>query len=197
VLTRLEERGLDTVFRICDPRDDPKVHLLWAWGNSDPLKVATWEETVVAGVGNLPNCERGIDDFKWSGEAIMNSISLDLSETVEKDVGGSAGEAVTCAAVICEIQQGSASSVQSLVDKLKKMHLFQEPGQDVEIFGSIKVIELTRHTQGSGLAPTDLTSIVAGCFVDNDALAFKLEALDFFNAVDDKSAAMTWEEIVC
>ena len=97
----------------------------------------------------------------------MNSISLDLWETVEKDVGvGTDGTVTWCAAVISMIQQVSASSVRSLAKKLKKSCLLQEPGQDVELFGS-KAVEITRHAQGSGLAPTDFNSFVAGCFIDD------------------------------
>jgi hypothetical protein len=151
--------------------------------------------TIVAGIGAAPPCKHDIDNLKWSGKAIMNSISLDLWETVEKDVGVGSNGPVTCAAVISKIQQVSASSVRALVDNLKKMHLLQEPGQDIEAFGS-KVIERTRRITGSGLAPTDLTSIVAGCFIDCDVLAFKIEALSFFDAVDNNAASMTWEEIV-
>jgi hypothetical protein len=191
----METHGLDTVFRIYDSATDSEVYLLQDWGSSDTFKVATWEQTLLAGIANLPVCEYDVDNLKWSGRAIMNSISLDLWETIEKDVGVGANGPVTYAAVISKIQQVSASSVRSLVDKLKKMHLLQEPGQDVEIFGS-RVIEMTRRIQGSGLAPTDLTSIVASCFIDCDVLAFKLKALSFFDLVDDDATAMTWEDIV-
>ena len=99
------------------------------------------------------------------------------------------------AAVISKIQQVSASSARSLLDKLEKMHLLQEPGQDVELLGS-KVIEKTRGIQGSGLVPTDFASILAACFIDSDLLAFKLGALSFFDAVTDNSTTINWEEIV-
>ena len=191
----MEEHGMDTVFRIYDSAKDSEVYLLQDWGSSDPLKVSTWEATIIGGIGTAPPCEYDIDNLKWSGKAIMNSISLDLWETIEKDVGVGSNGPVTYAAVISKIQQVSASSVRALVDNLKKMHLLQEPGQDVEAFGS-KIIEMTRRITGSGLAPTDLTSIVAGCFIDCDVLAFKLKALSFFDAVDDNAASMTWEEIV-
>jgi hypothetical protein len=46
----------------------------------------------------------------------------------------------------------------------------------MELFGS-KVIEITRRIQGSGTAPLDLTSIVAGCFIDCDVLGFKLSLI--------------------
>ena len=106
----------------------------------------------------------------------MNSISLDLWETIEKDVGVGSNGPLTYAAVISKIQQVSASAVRSLVTQLKTMHLLAEPGQDVELFGS-KIIDLTRRIEGSGRAPSDLTSIVAACFIDGDVLPFKIKAL--------------------
>jgi hypothetical protein len=150
------------------------------------------------------------DNLKWSGKAIMNtSITLDLWETIEKDVGitldlwktiekdvgiGPNGPA-TYAAVIAKVQQVSASAIRTMVNWLKDMSLIKEPGQDVETFGS-KIVEMARRITGSGAAPSDLTSIVAGCFVDCDMLAFKLKVLSSFNLVDDKPNAMTWEEII-
>jgi hypothetical protein len=55
---------------------------------------------------------------------------------------------------------------------------------------------MTRRISGSGLAPTDLTSIVASCFLDCDVLIFKLKASALFDLVDDNANAMPWEEIV-
>ncbi len=149
----------------------------------------------MSGVADSPVCDYDIDNLKWSGKAVMNSITLDLWETIEKDVGIGANGPLTYAAVIAKIQQVSSSAVRLLVDKLKGMHLLQEPGQDVEIFGS-KIIEMTRRIQGSGSAPRDLTTIVAATFIDCDVLAFKLRALTLFDIVNTDPNAMTWEEIV-
>jgi hypothetical protein len=78
-----EERGLDTVFRVFDPATDTEVYLLKDWGSADPVKVVAWEEMLKEGVGDLPVCEYDIDNLKWSGKAVMNSIGLDLWETIE------------------------------------------------------------------------------------------------------------------
>lgn len=186
----MEEHGMDTVFRIYDSDNNTEVYLLQDWGSADPIKAATWEESLMVGIGTLPPCEYDIDNLKWSGKAIMNSISLDLWETIEKDYGVGSNGPVTYAAVISKIQQVSASSIRTLVDKLKKLHLLNEPGQNVEVFGS-KVIELARRIEGSGGAPKDLTSIVATCFTDCDVLAFQLKALAFSDLVDTNATAQT------
>jgi hypothetical protein len=59
-----------------------------------------------------------------------------------------------------------------------------------------KVVEMARQITGSGAAPSDLTSIVTGCFVECDVLAFKLKALHFLVIVNDDPKQMSWEEIV-
>jgi hypothetical protein len=126
----------------------------------------------------------------------MNSIALDLWETIEKDVGIGANDPATYAAVIAKIQQVSASAVRTMVKNLKQMSLIKEPGQEVEVFGS-KIVEMVVHRiTGSGSAPSVLTSIVAECFVECDVLAFKLKALSFHDIVDDDPKKMPWDEII-
>lgn len=58
-----------------------------------------WELQLLSGVRTLPPCKYDIDNLKWSGKAIMNSILLDLWETIEKEVGAGASRPMTYAAV--------------------------------------------------------------------------------------------------
>ena len=180
----MEEHGLDTVFRIFDSEADSEVYILQDWGKADPSIVTAWESTLETGVGKCSACDYDFDNLKWSGKAIMNSIALDLWETIEKDVGTGANGPRTFAAIIAKIQQVSSSSVRTMVDNLKKLRSINEPGQDVDSFGS-KVIELARRIDGSGLPPLDLSSIVAGCFLECDVKLFQLTALTLHNQVDD------------
>ena len=78
-----------------------------------------------------PTCNYNLDNLKWSGKAILNSVSLPLWETVEKDLGvdGSGHEAL--ADVVYKPRQVSSAAVQTLVDELKALSLLQEQGQDV------------------------------------------------------------------
>ena len=79
---------------------------------------------------NLPPCDYGLDNLMWSGTAILNSVSLPLWETVEKDLGIDASDPETFAAVVYKLQQVSSTAVRALVDKLKSLSLIKEPGQD-------------------------------------------------------------------
>jgi hypothetical protein len=196
----MEERGLDTVFYIYDGQTDSETYLLTDWGSASPAKIESWVATLRAGVPKtdgtlLPPCNYDLDNLKWSGKAILNSITLPLWETVEKDLGvdGSGPEAF--AAVVYKLQQVSSAAVRTLVDELKSLSLLKEPGQDAEIFGG-RVVELCRRISGTGSAPTDLVVLAAATFLECDVLAFKLKAIKVHDEVDDNPRAMTWDAVV-
>jgi hypothetical protein len=88
----MEEYCLDTVFHVYDWQTDSKVYLLTDWGSTSPAKSEAWVATLQAGVlqpdgTTLPPCDYNLDNLKWSGKAILNSVSLALWETVKKDLG--------------------------------------------------------------------------------------------------------------
>jgi hypothetical protein len=76
-----------------------------------------------------------------SGKAILNSVSLPLWETVEKELTVDASGLEAFAAVVYKLQQVSSAAVRALVDELKGLSLLKEPGQDVKIFGG-RVVKL-------------------------------------------------------
>jgi hypothetical protein len=69
-----------------------KLKLLTDQGSASLAKIEAWVATLRAGVpkvdGNLlPPCNYNLDNLKWSGKGILNSMSLILWETVKKDLG--------------------------------------------------------------------------------------------------------------
>jgi hypothetical protein len=76
-----------------------------------------------------------LDNLKWSGKAILNSVTLPLWETVKKDLNVDASGPKAFAAVVYKLQQVSSPAVCTLVDELKNLSLLKERRQDVEIFG--------------------------------------------------------------
>ena len=196
----MEERGLDSVFYVYDGQTDSETYLLTDWGSASPAKIEAWVATLRAGVPDIagtvsPPCDYDLDNLKWSGKAILNSVSLPLWETVEKDLGvdGSGPEAF--AAVVYKLQQVSSAAVRTLVDELKALSLLKEPGQDVEIFGG-RIVELCRRISGTGSAPADLVVLAAATFLECDVLSFKLKAIQVHDAVDENFQAMTWDSVV-
>jgi transcriptional regulator NrdR family protein len=196
----MEERGLDTVFYVYDGQTDTETYLLTDWGSASPAKIEKWVATLRAGVPRMdgtisPRCDYDLDNLKWSGKAILNSVSLPLWETVEKDLGVDASGPEAFAAVVYKLQQVSSAAVRALVDELKALSLLKEPGQDVEIFGG-RVVELCRRISGTGSAPADLVVLAAGTFLECDVLAFKLKAIKIHDEVDENANSMSWDSVV-
>jgi hypothetical protein len=169
----MEERGMDTILHVYDWKTNYETYLLTDWGS----KIEAWVATLRAGVPKadgtlLPPYDYDLDNLKWSGKAILNSVSLPLWETVEKDLGVDVTGPEAFAAVVYKLQQVDSAAIRALVDELKNLSLLKEPGQDVEIFGR-RVVELCRHISGTGCAPPDLVVLAAATFLDCDVLSFK------------------------
>jgi hypothetical protein len=196
----MEEHGLDTVFYVYDWQTDSKVYLLTDWGSASPAKIQAWVAMMRAGVPQaggtiLPPCNYDLDNLKWSGKAILNSMSLPLWEMVEKNLGVDAFGPEAFAAVVYKLQQVSSAAVRALVNELKDLSLLKEPGQDVKIFGG-QVIELCCRISITGSAPSDLVVLAAATFLECDVLPFKLKAISIHDAVNKDAQAMNWDTVV-
>jgi hypothetical protein len=110
----MEERGMDTTFDVYDWKTNSETYLLLTdWGSASPAKIEAWVATLRAKVPKaagtlLPPCDYNLDNLKWSGKAILNSVSLPLWETVEKDLGVDATGPEAFAAVVYKLQQVSS-----------------------------------------------------------------------------------------
>jgi hypothetical protein len=197
----MEERGMDIIFHVYDWETNSETYLLTDWGSASPAKIEAWVATLRAGVPKpdgtlLPPCNYDLDNLKWSGKAILNTVSLPLWETVEKDLGVDATGPEAFAAVVYKLQQVSSAAFRALADELKNLSLIKEPGQDVEIFGG-RVVELCRRISGTGCAPPDLVVLAAATFLECDVLSFKLKAIKVHDEVDEDARAMSWDGVVC
>jgi hypothetical protein len=182
-----------------DWRNDSKNYLLTNWGSASPAKIEAWVSTLCAGVPATdgaanPPCDYELDNLKWSGKAILNSMTLPLWETVKKDLGVDASGPESFAAVVYKLQQASSAAVCTLVDELKALSLLKEPGQDVEIFGG-RVVELCHRISGS--APANPIILAAAMLLECDILAFKLEAISIHDEVNEDAQVMSWDTVVC
>jgi hypothetical protein len=131
---------MDTIFHVYDWKTNSKTHLLTDWGSASPAKIEAWVATLLASVRKadgtlLPPCHSDLDNLKWSGKAILNSVSLPLWRMVEKDLGVDATRPEAFTSVVYKLEQVSSAAVRALVDELKNLSLLKEPGQDVDIFG--------------------------------------------------------------
>ena len=94
----MEERGIDTVFRVYDASTDFETYLLKYWGSVEPESIQQWLDNLctvvpntqadIDAAGNEPTpiylpplqlvCEYDLENIKWSGKAIMQIISLEI-----------------------------------------------------------------------------------------------------------------------
>ena len=58
IKTYMEERGLDTVFRVYNASTDVETYLLKYWRSAEPESIQQWLDTLLAGV---PNTQAAID----------------------------------------------------------------------------------------------------------------------------------------
>jgi hypothetical protein len=89
----MEERGLDTpVFHVYDWQMDSRTYLLTDWGSASPAKMEAWVSTLRAGVPETdgtanPPCNYDLDNLKWSGKAILNSVTLPPGRLSKRTLG--------------------------------------------------------------------------------------------------------------
>ena len=81
----LKERGLDTALHIFDTVGNTEVYLIKDWGLVKPYRIAAWENLVLTGILGATFFDCDVDNLKWCGKSIMNSISLDIWDSNEKN----------------------------------------------------------------------------------------------------------------
>ena len=104
----------------------------------------------------------------------MNSTSLELWWSIEKGTGYEASGPEFFTAVMDKLQKVTDAKVYVMVERLREMKLKEEHAQDCERFKD-KVSDIYQQTEGSGKAPNDLTSLVAGEFLDCAVLVFDMK----------------------
>jgi hypothetical protein len=143
----------------------------------------------------LPTCTFDGDNLAWSGTAILASISIDLWEAIEKDLGYDVTGPKVFDVVVRKQQQVNASLVRALVVSLSKMMLSIEPAQDVEVFGN-QITKVARPIEGTGSAHNDISVLLATAFLDSDVLTFQLRASELHNIVNDDQSSQMEDQIV-
>ena len=159
--------------------------------------MSKWVQNLLGnGVDKSDICLYDIDNLRWSGRAILDSIGSEVWFRIEKELprGRDPTGPEVFTSIIQNMKQVNSSSVRQLINKLEKMKLKDEPGQDVLSFGD-KVTELARRIEGTGLGPKDLTLICAACFLKSDSFEFNIEASRLHREVDIDPSKYTYEDI--
>jgi hypothetical protein len=207
----VEERGMDTVFRIYDPTTDTELYMLDRWGAATVDQVEEWIKTLsVDGVPSYvpgatdtdswtittaPVCHHDVDNLTFSGKVIERSIDLALWEMVEREMGTARSGPLMFLHIVRRLQQTNAPAIRNMIEELRKLSIRNYPGQNAELL-SDDITTLCRKISGAGSAPPDLAVLVATCYIDCDVMNFQMSANKIEDAVVDSTSAMTWQSIV-
>lgn len=232
VQRELEERGMDTVFRLFDPVTETEHYILTEWGLMQDVDIDRWiqtlsqtgvmqtmQEAAAIALATLNNASTPAGtaivlplgtavvpaahpvntsdqyNLAMSAKFLKNSVSLELWDTVQKDLPINAFGPQILYQIITSHQMVSASAIRSLVKTLERMQLKTEPGENVLTF-SDKIFDTASRIEGSGQAPRDLSVIVASRYLGTSTISFELHASQVHNEVDINPSTFTVKEII-
>ncbi len=95
----MEDRDMDTVFHVWNQSTEEEIYLLDDWGKATKARAIAWTRSLLTtGVGDSEVCEWDRDNLRWSGRAVLASITLDddvLDAAADRTVapGAAAGTA--------------------------------------------------------------------------------------------------------
>jgi hypothetical protein len=197
----LIECGLDTVFCVYHALTNTEINILIDWGSISADDVLAWVTELQTGVSHtdgttLPVCSYDLDNLKWSGRAVLNSITVALWDTLETQIGVDATGPEAYIAIINHLQQVSSGAIRLLVKELKELCLIDEPGQDVGEFIK-KIVMKCRTILCTGSPPDDLRVIIAARFLGSDVFEFSLVASSLHNEIEmaTRDGSRDWEYV--
>jgi hypothetical protein len=165
----LVERGLDSIFRTMI--NGVEVFLLEKWGQAT-------KENIDAQIAFLEinGDEYDRKNLKLSAKFILNSLDMEMLRRTENELGNALNQAASglevFAAIIALHSVLNDSTERFYTDKLKSMHLVDEPGQDVATFSN-KVLSIARHIDGiSEHRVKDLHTLIYQCYKGSTTVEF-------------------------
>jgi hypothetical protein len=201
-----EDRGMDTVFWFLMSAA-LEINLLVNWGTLTTEQVANGvRQMTVSGVPNFntiglppgdPVCTFDIDNLNWSAAAILNSLTIEMWQRIEKGLPENASGPEVFMAVVAVQQQSNTASIRMLTVNLQALKLTNVAGQDVEIHSG-SVTEICRRIVGGGerLTPPDLPSLVVRTYMDCEVDFFKTYVVQVHVQLDLNADAETWQGVV-
>ena len=194
---------MDTVFHFYNESANIReVYILCDWGAIDNFQLQEWILHLWQGVpdtnGNAaPVCQFDLDNLTWSAKAMKNSITLKLWGEIEAELPYGASGPEIFPAVVSRMQHVSASASRALVQQLQGLKLTKEWEMNVDTF-SRKLLDMVDRISGCDekSIPSDLSVIVAQCFLGTGIDEFALEVTQVFNQVDKNPGSMNARAIV-
>ena len=201
---KLEDCGMDTVFRMYDPSRVPEEkYLISSFGSTTKSDFNSWINALTTtGVktttttANSPVCQFDLENLDWSADMLKDSVSFKLWQDIVPLLSGETGPEVFMA-IVTRVQYTSASTTRSFLNDLEALQLPKEPGMNVANF-STKVLEqiLKLEQCDASTLPPDLSLVTAKCFLHTGVTMFDVEAIRIFNLCDKNLQAMTPRQII-
>ena len=193
--------GMDTVFRVLTVENSRQneVFILEEWTRVESIDIEQWEKVLLAeGLTNetgeaIKPCFYDKQNLTWSGKFILASISNQLFTMVISNLGDTAPSGPrTFKEIINITQQLDAMGVRELVDKLTRLRIEKEPAENVETFN--QKLRPLATTIANCNGASDLDVLVAKTYINTSVDAFKIEALQNFNDLNQRCKSHRWDQ---
>jgi hypothetical protein len=204
ITKKIENCGMDTVFRVYDPtKPTQEQYLLTSWNNISDEDFDEWMKALqtdgvrkATGGQNHPVCDWDLDNLTWSGEMLKDSISDKLWMDIVSLLPSETGPHIFMA-IVDRVKYTSASTTRNLIKQLESLSLTKEPGMDVTTF-SIKVLNKIEKIEqcDESTFPPDLSLVTAGRFLHTGVSMFDQDAVQYFNLCNKNLKAMTPRKII-
>jgi hypothetical protein len=197
----MEDRGMDTVFRIYNHASQSEIYLFEKWSVvSKDNVINNWVADLKKGIpllsGKKAKCSYDLDNLNWSSKALKNSVSPTLWESLSRSLKKDATGPEVFKSIIMKYKFLNASTIRTLEDNLKSLKIIEEPGQDINKF-SEKVAELAAQIEGaSEIPPSDLSLTVCNTFLTCTEELFKFRMMELHNNVERDPSSMHWHDLI-
>lgn len=194
----LKECGLDTVFRA--QVNGVEVYLLEKWGKATKDVI----DTHVAHLRTL-NDPYDMENLTMSGKFLLNSLNDEMLTRTEQELGQTLSDSVNgpdvFRAVIALHSMLNDSTERQFVEKLQRLKLTDEPGEDVSNFSN-KVLSIAHHIDGlTEAGVSDLHTLIYTTFDGSSTATFatavsNLLSQCFLNTANAVNRYADWEHQV-
>jgi len=186
VATHLAINGMDGVFYTVDATTNTVVTLLEHWSKMtiteaiEHVRDTTWDAY-------------DYDNLRLSGKFIRDSISDDLFEKIKFAVQSNDEGPILYVAIVQEMQQIGTVAARIIVDEIRKLHIYDIPGEDVKSLTNT-LFEYCSRLEGVQAVPFDLAAVVTACFLKTASLPFNMEVANINKKAQVNG--ITWSEVL-
>jgi len=134
-----------------------------------------------------------LDNLRMSGKFLHDSISDDLYERIKFSIQGNEVGPLIYIAIVQDMQQIGTVAARLIVDEIRKLHIYDIPGEDVKTLTNT-LFEYCSRLEGVQAIPFDLSGMVAACFLKSATLPFNIEVNTINRQAQENK--ITWSQVL-